>query len=145
VDELVFSVKEAKQFNEQGKIEQWVHLFLNSVGKNKPFSEGLKLQQRYWLGPILIRLDQLHRCCGAEQGIKYQQPVEHWENSVSKMQKLIQEGWDMPPLIVNHSEGYLEVSDGNHRLEALIREGVKEFWVILWDSDDQDNLRTYMV
>ena len=46
----------------------------------------------------------------------------------------------MPPLIVNHSNGYLEVNDGNHRIEALRRQGASKIWVVLWDSDDPNNL-----
>lgn len=143
MEKLAFNVEEAIAFSADGKIEEWVHLFLNAVGDNIPFSEGLKLQRRYWLGPVLMELDKLNRCCGPEEDIKFPVPVENWERHISRMQKLIREGWDMPPLIVNHSDGYLEVNDGNHRHEALKREGIKEFWVILWDSDDPDNVSKY--
>ena len=143
MDKLLFNVEEAIAFSKEGKIEEWVHLFLNSVGDNPPFSEGLKLMKRYWLGPILMDLDKLNRCCGPEEDIKYVEPVENWERHVTKMQEAIKNGWDMPPLIINHYDGYLEVSDGNHRHEALKREGIKKFWVILWDSDDSDNLKKY--
>ncbi len=43
MDKLTFTVDEAIEFAKRGEIEEWVHLFLNSVGDNVPFSEGLKL------------------------------------------------------------------------------------------------------
>lgn len=143
MSDLLFNVKEAIEFSKEGRIEEWVHLFLNSVGDNVPFSEGLKLQKRYWLGPIMMELDRLNRCCGPEIGIKYVMPEENWERHVGEMQKMIRKGWDMPPLIVNHQNGYLEVNDGNHRYEALKREGIDRYWVILWDSDNPDNLKQF--
>ena len=143
MEKLTFSVEEAKKFNDEGRIEEWVHLFLNSIGNNVPFSEGLKLQKRYWLGPVLIDLDKVNRCCGPEEDIKFFEPLENWERRVSNLQELIKEGWDIPPLIVNHYDGYLEVNDGNHRYEALKREGIDKFWIILWDSDNPDNLKKF--
>lgn len=140
---MKFNVKEAIEYSSKGKIEEWVHFFLNSVGNNIPFSEGLKLQKRYWLGPILYDLNKVSRCCGPEEDIKYHEPIENWENRVKKMEELIKKGWQMPPLIVNHDKGQLEINDGNHRHEALKRAGIKKFWIIFWDSDHADNLKKF--
>ena len=139
MDKQLFTVKGAIQYAKEGKIEEWVHLFLNSVGGNVPFSEGLRLQERYWLGPILMDLDRLVRCCGPEEDIEFVEPAANWESTVLRMQKLIREGWEVPPLIAENI-GCLKVSDGNHRHEALKREGYTKYWVILWDSDSPDNL-----
>lgn len=143
MENLLFNVEEAIEFSKEGRIEEWVHIFLNSVGNNIPFSQGLKLQERYWLGPILIDLNRINRCCGPEEDIKYFEPFDRWDVRVSRIQELIRKGWNMPPLIVNHSDGYLEINDGNHRYEALVREGISHSWVILWDSDSPDNLKQF--
>lgn len=144
IENMKFNVEEAIDYSSKGKIEEWVHIFLNSVGNNVAFSEGLKLQKRYWLGPILYDLEKINRCCGPEEDIKFHEPTENWEKTVQKMMELIQNGWDMPPLIVNHDKGQLEINDGNHRHEALMRSGIEKFWVIFWDSDHADNIKKFM-
>jgi hypothetical protein len=140
---MVFTVKEAVSFSKEGRIEEWVHLFLNSVGDNVPFSEGLKLEKRYWTGPLLIKPDKLRRCCGPEPNMKYFNAPEDWECEISKFQQLIRNDWEMPPLIVQHVENELIVNDGNHRLEALIREGIEKCWVIIWNTNYQDDISDF--
>lgn len=43
---LSFTLEEALNFASKGKIEEWIHLFLNSEGNNKGLSDGLKLQKK---------------------------------------------------------------------------------------------------
>ncbi|WBW95567.1 ParB N-terminal domain-containing protein [Oceanirhabdus sp. W0125-5] len=143
MDKLLFNVNEAIEFYKKGDIEEWVHLFLNSVGNNKPFSEGLKLQKRYWIGPILIDIDKLTRCCGPEPEMQYYNSPESWDKHIEKFQDLIRDGWDMPPLIAENKEGKLIVNDGNHRIEALKRENIKKCWAIIWDSDSEENIKQF--
>lgn len=83
MDKLIFSVEGAMEFDSRGEIEEWVHLFLNSIGDNKPFSEGLKLQKRHWLGPLLIDLEKLERCCGPEPEMQFVVPADSWENHIT--------------------------------------------------------------
>ncbi len=143
MDSMSFTVDEAKMFAEKDDIEEWVHIFLTNEGDNKELSEGLKLQKRYWVGPVLIELKELKRCCGPEPDMEFVQPRDNWERHIERFQKLIQNGWKMPPLIAANVNGTLSVRDGNHRLEALIRENIKKFWVIIWDSNSPENLKKW--
>jgi hypothetical protein len=143
MQDMKFNVEEAIEFSKEGKIEEWVHLFLNSVGKNVPFSEGLKLMKRYWIGPVLITLDKLQRCCGPEEDMEYKVDSCGWEHHISRFQQLIQDGWDMPPLIVQHDNNQLIVNDGNHRLEAMKREGYEMCFVIIWNTNYQDKVEDF--
>jgi hypothetical protein len=59
-----FNIEEAIEFSKDDCIEEWVHIFLKTVGGNRALSEGLKLQKRHWCGPILLQIDELIRCCG---------------------------------------------------------------------------------
>ena len=140
---LTFTVGEALEYASKGLIEDWVHLFLNSVGDNIPFSEGLKLQKRYWLGPVFMELDYLKRCCGPEPEMKFVVPAEGWEDHITYFQRLIRDEWDMPPLIGENESDYLIVNDGNHRLEAMKREGIEKCWVIIWESNSAENLQLW--
>lgn len=143
MNNMTFTVEEAMSFSKEERIEEWVHLFLNSVGDNVPFSEGLKLEKRYWTGPLLIKLDKLKRCCGPEPNMEYFNAPEQWECEISKFQQLIRNGWEMPPLIVQHDGNDLIVNDGNHRLEAMNREGIGECWVIIWNTHYQDHISDF--
>ncbi len=144
MNNLSFTVEEAIDFSTKGKIEEWVHLFLNSVGDNKALSEGLNLQKRFWLGPISISLENLKRCCGPEPYMEYVDSAKAWEKHIRRFRQLINDGWNIPPLIAENIKGKLIVRDGNHRLEAMIREKIDKCWVIIWDSDNQDNLKQFL-
>ena len=143
MNNMKFTVEEALSFSKEGRVEEWVHLFLNSVGDNVPFSEGLKLERRYWTGPLLIKFDKLRRCCGPEPEMEYFNEPEGWEAEISKFQKLIRSGWEMPPLIAQHEGNDIVVNDGNHRMEALKREGIEECWVIIWNTHYQDDISDF--
>lgn len=137
---MKFTVEEALLFSENGCIEEWVHIFLKTAGNNPPFSEGLKLQRRYWLGPVLLPIHELQRCCGPEEHMKFHNPADSWEKRVGRLAELIRKGWEYPPLIAQHLEGKLIINDGNGRHEALRRLHHDICWVILWDSDNPGNL-----
>jgi ParB-like nuclease domain. len=143
MDNLKFTISEAIEFSRGGKIEEWVHLFLNSVGNNSAFSDGLKLQKRYWTGPVHMKIHRLKRCCGPEPDMKFFNPPDEWENHINRFRELIQSGWDMPPLIAQHEGDELIVNDGNHRLEAMSREGFERCWVIIWNTHYQDDVNDF--
>ncbi len=134
------SLSSAKEFSEAGKLEDWVHSFLLSDGHNKAFSDGLKLFNRYYLGPFTMPLSLFSRCCGPEDNMKYQVNAEWFEKRVQSLKKTLQENDDMPPLIVHFVDHGFELCDGNHRFEALTQLGVKEYPIIVWitEKDEYD-------
>ena len=132
----------AEAWARAGKLEDWVHTYLLSDGKNKPFSDGLKLVDRFFLGPFTMPLGLFTRCCGpVEEGLKYQVHPVVWENHVQDLMKRIPLDPDFPPLIVNYfipegeKDGVFELNDGNTRYEAYTRLGIKEAAVIVWITD----------
>ena len=58
--EYCCSLTSAREFAKQNKLEAWVHAYLLSDGRNKDFSDGLKLFDRYFLGPVKMPLSFLH-------------------------------------------------------------------------------------
>ncbi len=111
--------------------------FLCNEGDNKAFSEGLKLGPRKYYSPSLMKLDLFERCCGPEGGIKYQISESGFNANVNAIINKYKNGdWDMPPLIINHTNNIYELNDGNHRFEALKRLNISEFWVIIWETAD---------
>ena len=136
-----FSPYEAIEYSKKGLIEEWVHYFLNTAGKNTGLSDGLKKQKRYWAGPVEINLNRLARCCGPEKNMEFPETIDNWEKKINEMRSTIRTGWIVPPLIVEYRGSELSIRDGNHRYDALIREKIKKYWVIIWYNSMEDFLR----
>lgn len=115
-------------------IEKWVHEFLTTVGNNTALSEGLKLEDRIFKGPIKMSLSTFNRCCGPEEHMQFHEPKENFERRVTDMMDHIKKGWSMPPLIIKREKDGYELNDGNHRYEALLRSGIEKYWVIVWET-----------
>ncbi|MBR6506425.1 MAG: ParB-like nuclease domain-containing protein [Clostridia bacterium] len=132
----------AQEFSKQGKLEEWVHTYLLSDGRNKDFSDGLKLFDRYFIGPLKMPLSLFTRCCGPEENMKWRINEEWFEKHVSDLMEVIKREKDMPPLIVHflveNGKDYFELNDGNHRLEAYQRLGIEEYHVIVWITEKHE-------
>ena len=128
----------AREFATAGQLENWIHLFLNGEGNNPPFSDGLKLIERRYYAPKRYDLDTFERNCGPEPGMKWPVEAVGFEERVGKIMEHYQTGdWDMPPLIIEFKDGQYDLNDGNHRFEALTRLGIKEHWVIIWETVEE--------
>lgn len=138
VMEYKSTLSSAIGYARNGKLEEWIHTYLQTDGHNKEFSDGLKLFDRYFLGPVKMPLSLFKRCCGPETDMKWVIPAEPFEKKVSELQKVIYENADMPPLIVHYVDGEFELNDGNHRLEAYARLGVEEYYVIVWITEKEE-------
>lgn len=132
------SLSSAVEYAENNKLEQWVHSYLLSDGHNKDFSDGLKLTDRYFLGPVKMPLDLFTRCCGPEENMKYKVDKEWFERHVSELENVIKTTDDMPPLIAHYVDSGFELNDGNHRLEAYSRLGISEYFVIIWITEKSE-------
>ncbi|MBO5734969.1 MAG: ParB-like nuclease domain-containing protein [Clostridia bacterium] len=136
------TLSSAREFASKNKLEEWVHAYLLSDGRNKEFSDGLKLFDRFFLGPIKMPLSLFTRCCGPEETMKWRVNEEWFEKHVSDLQEVIRREKDMPPLIVHYlaedGKESFELNDGNHRLEAYNRLGIREYFVIVWITEKHE-------
>ncbi len=132
------TLSSAKEYAKYGKTEEWIHAYLLSDGHNKDFSEGLKILDRFFIGPVKMPLDLLSRCCGPEENMKYKIDGDWFEHHVTELMEVIKKEKDMPPLIVHYVEGGFELNDGNHRLEAYARLGITEYNVIIWITEQEE-------
>jgi hypothetical protein len=132
------TLSSAQAFAKSGRLEDWVHSYLLSDANNKEFSNGLKLFDRYFLGPIKMPLSLFSRCCGPEEAMKWRVDAEWFEKKVTMLGNAIKTGNDMPPLIVNFVDDAFELNDGNHRLEAYSRLDIKEIHVIIWITEKNE-------
>lgn len=141
------TLSSAQAFARAGKLEEWIHLYLLSDGNNVPFSEGLKLFPRHYLGPVEMPLSLFQRACGPEEHMKWRVHPGHFEEKVTRLMQAIKADPDMPPLIICyrfHEESGLpefELNDGNGRFEAYTRLGRTHAHVIFWITEDAEYQR----
>jgi len=125
-------------YSDNGRLEEWIHLFLCGEGNNESFSNGLKLERRRYHGPRMMELNTFSRDCGPEEGMKWRIGEDGFNSRVNEIMNRFKKGdWDMPPLIVYHDGIKYGLNDGNHRHEALRRLNINSYWVILWETVDE--------
>ncbi|MDF2628775.1 MAG: ParB domain protein nuclease [Symbiobacteriaceae bacterium] len=132
------------QYAAAGRLEEWVHAYLMTVGGNEGLATGLKLQQRFWIGPLLLPLPCLSPAAGPDEGFEYVMPREPWERRVSRMQESLRQGWQAPPLICAYSaEEGISIRDGNHRYWAMTREGEDAYWCLIWCNSEAEYMEAH--
>ena len=128
----------AKAYADAEKLDAWIHLYLNEDGRNIPFSDGLKLTDRYYFSPALMPLKLFRRCAGPEADMKFRIDPDWFAYKVTELEKVIRENADMPPLIVHYTKDGFELNDGNHRHRAYENLGVENGWVIIWITEEEE-------
>lgn len=139
-EELKFlpGVQSAKEYNDSVLLEEWIHTYLLFERKSKEFSDGLYKEDRYYLGPLAMSLSMFVRSSGPVEGIKWQVHPEVFEDRVNAWREKIQGNQILPPVIVGYAEGVFEINCNNPLFEALLREGVTYFPVIMWTTRKLD-------
>lgn len=126
-----------------GKIDDIVDEFLMTEGDNVDLAKGLKIQKRYWFGPIEIALDDLIRSCGPEENVEFFEEQAVWDERVKELMQSIREGYLLPTFIVQYlDDKKLSIRDGNHRFEAYKRLEYKKYWALIW-FDDASKLESF--
>ena len=127
------------QYAAEGRLEEWIDAYLMTVGGNEGLATGLKLQQRYWIGPLHLPLSRLSPAAGPDEGYEYVMDRAPWERRVGRMQESLRQGWQAPPLIVSYAPGEgLSIRDGNHRYWAMTREGLEAYWCLIWCNSEAE-------
>ncbi|WCO68204.1 ParB N-terminal domain-containing protein [Iamia majanohamensis] len=124
----------ARQAAAQDQLHTWVGDFLASPGSdNADLAEQLGEASLWWLGPVEVPLDQLHRLAGPA-GHPVVEPVEDsgWRDDVEELAARIEAGGEqVAPVIATFRDGQLSLEDGNHRVEALRRAGLPRAWTVV--------------
>lgn len=107
----------------------WSQAFLRGEGGNLGIADPLLRDDNvYVLGEVNLR--DLHPCSGPNQEFDWPVPPEEYERKVDAIRRMIETGWDAPPLFVHLPT--LLVADGTHRREALLRLGRERYWAVMW-------------
>jgi hypothetical protein len=133
------SVDAARAAAEQGRLGGWVADFLRSPGSdNAALAETFESQRLFWIGPVFLSFDELHRLAGPPDQPTLGRLEDDDLETVEGMEESVEEGWEPPPLIVSFRNGQLVVEDGTHRVEGLRRAGQHGYWsVVCFEEEDQ--------
>lgn len=134
-----FDVASACAAARERTIAAWVDDYLRAgQWANIALADGLRLQERWWRGPLEYNLDLLQRCYGPEPYMEIQADEAAWESHIAGIAASLTDPYALPPLIAMYDNGVLSVRDGNHRHEALRRRGWSRGWVLIWYNSQQD-------
>jgi hypothetical protein len=123
----------ARQAAARDEIALWVGELLASPGSdNATLAVALAQEEHWWAGPVTVAIDELTRLAGPEADALCPIDDAEWEEDVGAMEESVEEGWEPPPLLAEFQHGRLVLQDGNHRYEALVREGVPEAWIVAY-------------
>jgi len=132
-----FSLASARAAAEADRIAEWVGDFLSSRGSdNVVLAAALAQARHWWLGPVRVPLDDLVRLAGPEDEALVPIEAEEWHEDVREMEESLEEGWEPPPLLAEWQDDRLLLQDGNHRAEALRRDGEDHAWVLVYFPDE---------
>src|SRR4051812_22648285 len=99
---------------------------------NEVLAAKLSEPRRHWLGPVPLPIQRLHRFAGPPgHPVLRTTDEDEWRDDVEQMAELVDDGSELPPVIVTYRAGLLLVEDGNHRVEALRRAGARKAWVVV--------------
>jgi hypothetical protein len=137
------SLDAARAAAERDELGAWVSEFLASPGSdNAELGEELTTELRWWLGPVEVPLNRLHRLAGPP-GEAVLCPVDddYWRDDVDDLAEKVDDGWEPPPVIVSYRDGQLVLEDGNHRVEGIRRSGEHQSWAVIGfdDPEKRDN------
>ena len=136
---LAFDTGSVRRYARERKLEEWVHRYLLAgTWANLGLSTGLRLQKRWWNGPVEVNLIDLSRAVGPEPGMEYQVENDYWIARTSKMAESMSSPLAIPPLIVEYRSGKLSIRDGNTRHGAMSLLGWEKCWVVIWYNTESD-------
>lgn len=115
--------------HQSNSLLDWVQQLLISEG-NSSLAESLSKEDPILVDIINVPLSLLKKIEGPEEDVESRLSPGVWEGNVSKLTELIKNGYKPSPLIVTDYWNYFEIADGNHRHEALLRNGIKSYWTI---------------
>jgi hypothetical protein len=135
-----FTVATAAHAAATGQLEAWVDRYLRTGHwANVPFADGLKLAQRWWCGPLKVKLDDLSPCVGVGTEYEYNIPAEQFDGWIDEIARQFPiDARFLPPMIVEYRNGELSLRDGNKRYWAMRQLGWTSCWMVLWFNDSAE-------
>ena len=138
-----YSLRSAREADDNDELEKWVVDFLSSAGSdNADLGGQLRDEGLVWGGPVRLPIDRLNRLAGPEDGpVLVAVDDDDWRDDVYDMKEKVSEGWQPPPVVVVKRGHQLVLEDGNHRVESLRQAGETHAWAVVGFVDDDARAR----
>lgn len=134
-DTSKYTTMAAIEAQKNGMLHEWVQEFLLSEG-NEGLARALRDEEATMVEIAEVPLSLLRKIDGPEE-VHERQPLDKWEERVSRLEELVKNREPLPPLIVTDFWKPLEIVDGNHRHEAFLRNGITNYWAIFFLRDER--------
>lgn len=130
INKSKFELEGAIAANKNSRVLEWTMSFLQREDRNKRLVEDI--QKRKILNTELIDypISGLGRVTGLQNGETNIEELPHWVRRVKEIEEAIAKNHLPPPIIVTDFWHELEIADGNHRHEALLKYGFTTYWTI---------------
>jgi hypothetical protein len=138
-----FTVAGAQAAAARDTLASWVEQFLASPGSdNAELAEQLAGELHWWAGPVLLPINRMHRLAGPP-GEPVLCPVDEdeWDDRPGEIAQRVDEGDELPPVILAARGDQLVLEDGNHRVEGLRQAGHRRAWAIVGFEQERDRDR----
>lgn len=139
---MKYSIDNAIEYSNRNEIDKWLQLFLRDssyehASPNIPLADGLLLEERFYIGPVLIDLDII-TTLRIEKDIENENDRQFYREKENGILEKYSD-YNMPPLIAEYKNGKFNLVDGNHRYTALKKLNVDKYYVIIWGNKDLEN------
>jgi hypothetical protein len=120
----------AREAHAAGELVEWSQAFLRGEGGNVGVANPLRERDDDVYILAEVSLTDVYAISGADEDFDWPVAPVEYERKVETMMKMLEQGWDAPPLFVHMHT--LRLVDGNHRREALLRLGRRTYWAVMW-------------
>lgn len=133
---MKYTVNEALNYSKRNELDKWIQSFLRddsykNANPNIALADGLLIEERFYIGPILINLDRI-TSKRIEKDLKGNE-LDYYEKAVERIAKDYKD-YNLPPFIVEYKDNKLYLTDGNHRFSALKKLNINKYYVIIWGN-----------
>ena len=137
-----YSIEEAIEYSKRNELDKWLQLFLRDdsydyANPNIALADGLLLEERFYIGPVLIDLDKIST-------VRIEKDIEDENDKLFYQQKekgILENynNYNMPPLIIEYKNNKLNLVDGSHRYSAFKKLNINKYYAIIWGNKQLEN------
>ncbi len=116
--------------HKKSNLLQWTIEYFEREERNKGIADHIKKRDVISVELMKYPLRLLKRVEGPQNGEVEMESIDVWTKRVDEIATTITKNVLPDPLIVTDFWDTLEIADGNHRHEALLKSGYNEYWTI---------------
>ena len=116
--------------SKKNNLFEWTLAYLQSEERNKELVENIQKRKIVKIELIEYPLSKLEKVTGLQNGETEPESLPQWVKRVKNIEDAITKKHLPPPIIVTDFWQDMEIADGSHRYEALLKHGFTKYWTI---------------